>query len=472
MTIRFPQIAASTALVASLASAPLAWAQASGETSADTPLAGMTIPGCRPDIEPVDAAALGDAAMDRVSRKAAFAELLPRLVKNESLCVARDGTLRLTPEARENAALAGFFEAADETTETKPRKRDGAQAAAAAGDAQAVETTETQVTEQTARSSDEDFAETTSQAEAAAGNDDGGGLSNFEKFALGAAGIAVLSQVIGDKDQVVSNTGDRVVVQQEDGDYYVLKDDDVLLRRPGSDVKTETFQDGSSRSTVTRADGSSVETVTSADGRVLRRVRIMPDGTRVLLFDDTQAAEPVNTATLPQPVERAQVSAEATDGDALRQALMAERMADLDRRFSLQQVRDIKEVRQLMPEITVDSVNFETNSAAIRPDEARELLALGDAMREMIAESPDELFLVEGHTDAVGGAAYNLALSDRRAESVALALTEYFDVPPENLIVQGYGEGDLLIKSETAERANRRATVRRITPLINGTVTN
>ena len=39
------------------------------------------------------------------------------------------------------------------------------------------------------------------------------------------------------------------------------------------------------------------------------------------------------------------------------------------------------------------------------------------------------------------------ALSDRRAESVALAMTEYFGVPPENMIVQGYGESELRVLS-------------------------
>ncbi|WP_155326405.1 OmpA family protein, partial [Alkalilacustris brevis] len=76
------------------------------------------------------------------------------------------------------------------------------------------------------------------------------------------------------------------------------------------------------------------------------------------------------------------------------------------------------------------------------------------------------LFLVEGHTDAIGPAGYNLLLSDRRAESVALALTEYFGVPPENMVVQGYGESYLKIPTQEAERLNRRVAVRRITPLL------
>ena len=87
-------------------------------------------------------------------------------------------------------------------------------------------------------------------------------------------------------------------------------------------------------------------------------------------------------------------------------------------------------------------------------------------MQDLLDENPGEMFLIEGHTDATGKAAMNLALSDRRAESVALALTEYFDIPPENMVVQGYGEAELLIDTQKDERRNRRVAVRVITPLL------
>ncbi|MFN3210676.1 MAG: OmpA family protein [Roseovarius sp.] len=119
--------------------------------------------------------------------------------------------------------------------------------------------------------------------------------------------------------------------------------------------------------------------------------------------------------------------------------------------------------------IALDAINFETGSAVIRPAEAEALSSLGNAMREAIAENPNQVFLIEGHTDTVGSASNNLALSDRRAESVALALTEYFDVPPANMIVQGYGEADLKIRQAGDIRENRRAAVRNITGLLNET---
>ena len=198
---------------------------------------------------------------------------------------------------------------------------------------------------------------------------------------------------------------------------------------------------------------------------MLRRVRIDTDGTRTVLIDDTGDVAPVNVVDLPDPVET-EATTSASDVEALRRALQEANAQD--RRFALYQVRNIEKVRKLAPAIALDAINFRTGSAVIDAEEARELSDLGTLIADFIAERPNEIFLIEGHTDAVGNAAMNLALSDRRAESVALALTEYFGVPPENLVVQGYGESDLQVRTLEAERANRRAAVRRITPLISG----
>jgi outer membrane protein OmpA-like peptidoglycan-associated protein len=89
-------------------------------------------------------------------------------------------------------------------------------------------------------------------------------------------------------------------------------------------------------------------------------------------------------------------------------------------------------------------------------------------MKQAIAKNNAEVFLVEGHTDAVGDEVDNLTLSDRRAEAVAVVLTEQFGIPPENLTTQGYGEQQLKVQTEGAERQNRRVSVRRITPLLAG----
>ncbi|SIN98514.1 OmpA family protein [Vannielia litorea] len=340
------------------------------------------------------------------------------------------------------------------------------QSAAAEEDAEVTEVEEVTVTEDNARSSSEEFEQKVTGAATASAEtrDNDGGLSDLEKALLVGLGAVVVGKALegNDKAQVVAKSDDRVVVLEE-GRYRVIRDDNELIERPGSTVRRETFADGSTRTIVTRENGVQIVTIRDPELRVLRRVRIDTDGNRTVLIDDTADVEPVDVTTLPDPVEYEEVDARA-DADTIRAALSTKTVAD--RRFALYQVRNIERVRKLAPAIDLDAINFRTGSAVIDPQEAEELAALGNLIRAYVDENPGEIFLVEGHTDAVGNAAYNLALSDRRAESVALALTEYFDVPPENLVVQGYGESDLKIKTLDDERANRRAAVRRITPLI------
>jgi outer membrane protein OmpA-like peptidoglycan-associated protein len=388
-------------------------------------------------------------------------------------------------EADREAAAAGPEEVtdqqqADAVARIAERLGLGAAAAAAAGNGEEAdaEVVEEEVTAEDVRSSDEDFdtrigenaGETKKKNEkkASKDDDDDRGLTDAQKTALVGLGALALTQFLGNDAKVVENSGDRVVVE-EGGQYRVLRNDDVLLRRPGSDVTTYRYDDGSTRSVVEYDDGNVVETVKAADGRVLRRTRTLPDGQSIVLFDDTKAETEVVVNELPQTTETPRrMNFQEVDEAELAAALAAESGTAVDRTFSLNQIRNIDAVRHLVPEVSVDSINFETGSAAIRPEEARALAALGNAMKQVIAESPGEVFLIEGHTDAVGSWTYNLALSDRRAESVALALTEYFDVPPENMVLQGYGEGDLAVQSDAAERENRRAAVRRITPLLQG----
>lgn len=321
------------------------------------------------------------------------------------------------------------------------------------------------VTEAESRSSDEEFTTRATDSPEVRSDSSGSDLSTLEKGGLLALGALAVGAIINNQ-RVTATSGDRVIVEDSTGRFQVLKDDDAVLRRPGSTVETRRFDDGSTTSTITRADGTRVVTIRDASGRVLRRSVFDLDGRETLLIDDITRVEPVNVSTLPPVMSFRQQPARGTDQASLRQALREAEARDLGRTFSLRQVRDIVEVRELAPEIALEDVTFRTGSAAIQPTEAEQLREIGLMMREMIRENPREVFLVEGYTDAVGSASFNLLLSDRRAESVALALTEYFDVPPENMIVQGYGERFLRVNTLAAERLNRRVSVRRITNLI------
>lgn len=328
--------------------------------------------------------------------------------------------------------------------------------------------------EDDARRSDEDFATSVGRSldedqirelreDAQRDDDDDDRGRDIARLALaGLAGYAVGSWMSNDR-QVALNTGDRVVVTMPDGSQQLIKNDDTLLFRPGSNVQTESYEDGSSITTVLREDGSRVVTIRDANMNILRRSVVWPDGRSTMLIDDTADVTPVRVADLPPPARPVDYTDQMSE-EALRDALMRE--SSIDRRFSLGQIRNIAQVRALVAPLDIQSITFDTGSAAITPNQAEQLSALGRVIAQSVRDNPGELYLIEGYTDAVGSDASNLALSDRRAESVALALTEYFDVPPENMVVQGYGEQFLRVQTQDAERSNRRVAVRRITDLI------
>ncbi len=300
-----------------------------------------------------------------------------------------------------------------------------------------------------------------------------GGLTDLEKFGLIALGAVAVGAILQNGQTVVQNTGDRVVVRGQDGRYGVMHDDDALIRRPGSTVRTQNYNDGSVLSRVTLDDGTVITTVRTANGRVLRRTVQHPDQRPVMLYDDTRPER----VYVPDPNYRTRRPPVILYTDQTSRATMLQRFEappayDYGRTFSLRQVRDIPQVRHAVAAADLNTLSFDTGSSAIRQDQAQTLQALAGAMDDLIAKNPKEVFLIEGHTDAVGDEASNLALSDARAESVALALTESFGVPPENMVTQGYGEADLAVDSQGANEANRRVVIRRITPLLDSVAAN
>jgi outer membrane protein OmpA-like peptidoglycan-associated protein len=116
--------------------------------------------------------------------------------------------------------------------------------------------------------------------------------------------------------------------------------------------------------------------------------------------------------------------------------------------------------------VELTNLTFESGAWEITPDQYPRLDLLARAMLRVLRRNPDEVFLIEGHTDAVGSDIDNLSLSDRRASAVAEVLSETFGVPPENLVTQGYGEQFLKIDTPGPEPLNRRVEVRRIGPLM------
>jgi outer membrane protein OmpA-like peptidoglycan-associated protein len=168
------------------------------------------------------------------------------------------------------------------------------------------------------------------------------------------------------------------------------------------------------------------------------------------------------------PRERYIVDADQADEDLIYETIIAPPIGPIPRRYTLDEVRYSPDLRAQMRSVDIDTVTFETASWDVAPGQAQRLSVIAESIRKALQSSPNEVFLVEGHTDAVGPDIDNLSLSDRRAQSVAEILTKEFGVPPENLTTQGYGEQYLKVATQEAERQNRRVTLRRITPLLAG----
>jgi outer membrane protein OmpA-like peptidoglycan-associated protein len=119
-----------------------------------------------------------------------------------------------------------------------------------------------------------------------------------------------------------------------------------------------------------------------------------------------------------------------------------------------------------MRRIDIDSITFELGSWEVPADQYDKLERIARAILRVLRDNPEAAFLIAGHTDAPGDPDNNLSLSDRRAQAVAEILSETFDVPPENLITQGYGEQHLKIDTQGPEPRNRRVSIINITALM------
>jgi outer membrane protein OmpA-like peptidoglycan-associated protein len=102
---------------------------------------------------------------------------------------------------------------------------------------------------------------------------------------------------------------------------------------------------------------------------------------------------------------------------------------------------------------------FSFNSDEIREESEPTLREIGEVMRR----HPDWKLNIAGHTDSIGGDAFNLDLSKRRAAAVKNALVARLAVGSDQLTTAGYGKSSPVDSNETPEgRArNRRVALMR-----------
>ena len=174
----------------------------------------------------------------------------------------------------------------------------------------------------------------------------------------------------------------------------------------------------------------------------------------------------INVAVAP----RYDIAAAEAEPIQLQEQLVAAPRWKPQRAYSIDEITSDDNVRRAMPGIEIDTVTFDTGSAELAPEMIDDLANVATVMEKILAVRPKEVFLIEGHTDAVGSAESNQVLSEARARSVEQALADYFAIDPKNLRTVGLGERFLKIPTDGPEQENRRVTVRRITPMLTGEV--
>ena len=159
---------------------------------------------------------------------------------------------------------------------------------------------------------------------------------------------------------------------------------------------------------------------------------------------DTAVVSEIEPATKKQPGDN--ISRLDSDGDGL-----------IDIRDLCAQTPGGKAVGgsgcELNTPISLQGVNFRYDSSELTP-ESRVLL---DQVASILQQQPALTHEVAGHTDTQGAAAYNLWLSQQRAESVKKYLVGH-GVLPDRLIAVGYGGNHPVADNNTWEGlvSNRR----------------
>jgi outer membrane protein OmpA-like peptidoglycan-associated protein len=270
--------------------------------------------------------------------------------------------------------------------------------------------------------------------------------------------------------RIIEEPGGRVIIR-ENGRVFIRHDDSERFRGFGA-ARVER-RGGESFTTYRRPDGVEIITVTDSNGRLLRRIRRGPDRREVVLIDNRPRGTSGFFLNLAPPVvsiprERYIVDMSEAAPEMLYETLEAPPLEPIERAYSLDEVRYNVALRDRMRRVDINTITFDTGSSEVTPDQARNLEAVAAAITRVISNNPDEVFLIEGHTDAVGSDDDNLSLSDRRAAAVADILSSNYQIPAENLVTQGYGEQNLKVPTDGPSRENRRVTARRITPLLKG----
>ena len=258
----------------------------------------------------------------------------------------------------------------------------------------------------------------------------------------------------------VNNTDVRVVL--EDRRPPSALEDDELIRR--IDIYREVIRD----QRYAEAEREAWRRALERDRRYLRRQMLEERQARAerLRRGDFELEFQIDNDYDPDYAYRDDVFAAEVDDEELERVIVAPPRRKVERRYTVDEIERSPVARDAVARIEIDTVNFGFGEGFLREEEIEKLDRIARVLERILAKTPEEVFLLEGHTDAVGSDASNLRLSRERAAAVKEALTTYYVIPEENLKTVGLGERYLKIPTLQAEAENRRVSLARITALV------
>ena len=177
-----------------------------------------------------------------------------------------------------------------------------------------------------------------------------------------------------------------------------------------------------------------------------------------LAGDSNVSADQIRNALQPKPLARGlSVGPQADPAVKAKEMGFIATLRDRkSRSLSLGEREEIAEIASTKPKIDLD-IQFDYNSADIRTSSMPAVQELGKALSD--ASLKGSTFVVAGHTDAIGGEAYNQDLSERRADTIKRYLVDKFGIAGTDLVTVGYGKSKPKDPNAPMDPINRRVQV-------------
>ncbi|MGI9483983.1 MAG: OmpA family protein [Hyphomicrobiales bacterium] len=192
-------------------------------------------------------------------------------------------------------------------------------------------------------------------------------------------------------------------------------------------LRTYRLRNGRTRTVKKFSNGNTVVIVRGRDGHLIRRKIVDRNGFEKVVFErgDRRRVRyhdrDINIFTplpLPIPADRYVVESERTSTERLERTFRAPPVYAPQRGYSIDEVKRDPQVRSSVRRIDLDTLTFATGDARIPHYQINKLARLAETIHRIVYDRPGEVFLIEGHTDAVGSDESNLYLSIHRANSV------------------------------------------------------